>query len=101
MRPCRQQEPHSEHPKGAVVKSLLNNRFSINLVPRRCRVKLLDAYRSGAAVLPLGNDQLHHPRADAGLRPALRVLTVARVAYRCEPHGQRQCAHCPTKKFRR
>ncbi|MBX7555510.1 IS110 family transposase [Streptomyces sp. tea 10] len=39
---------------------------------------LLDAYRIGAAVLPLENDWLRHPRADAGLRPALRVLTSAR-----------------------
>lgn len=38
----------------------------------------LDAHRIGAAVLPLENDRLHHPRADDDLRPALRVLTTAR-----------------------
>lgn len=38
----------------------------------------LDAYRIGASVLPLEDDRLRHPRADAGLRPALRVLTSAR-----------------------
>ena len=38
----------------------------------------LDAHRIGAAVLPLENDRLRHPRADDGLRPALRVLTTAR-----------------------
>lgn len=39
---------------------------------------LLDAHRIGASVLPLEDDRLRHPRSDAGLRPALRVLTSAR-----------------------
>lgn len=38
----------------------------------------LDAHRIGAAVLPLELDQLRHPRADDGVRAALRVLTTAR-----------------------
>ena len=38
----------------------------------------LDAHRIGASVLPLEDNRLRHPRADAGLRPALRVLTSAR-----------------------
>lgn len=39
---------------------------------------LLDAQRIGAAVLPLDNDRLRHPRVDDELRPALRVLSAAR-----------------------
>jgi len=38
----------------------------------------LDAHRIGAAVLPLEEDKLRHPRADSGVRAALRVLTTAR-----------------------
>nr|WP_218681419.1 IS110 family transposase [Rhodococcus qingshengii] len=38
----------------------------------------LDAHRIGAAVLPLKPDQLRHPRADNGIRAALRVVTTAR-----------------------
>lgn len=38
----------------------------------------LDAHRIGTAVLALELDQLRHPRADSGVRAALRVLTTAR-----------------------
>ncbi|MGL5810357.1 MAG: IS110 family transposase, partial [Nocardioides sp.] len=38
----------------------------------------LDARRIGAAVLPLDLTQLRHPRADHGIRAALRVLIAAR-----------------------
>lgn len=38
----------------------------------------LDARRIAAAVLPLGEGQLRHPRQDDGLRAALRVLVTAR-----------------------
>lgn len=39
---------------------------------------LLDAHRIAAAVLPLNTDQLRCPRADNGIRAALRTLTTAR-----------------------
>ncbi|SNS00324.1 Transposase [Haloechinothrix alba] len=38
----------------------------------------LDAHRIAAAVLPLSTDQLRCPRADDGIRAALRTLTTAR-----------------------
>ena len=38
----------------------------------------LDAHRIAAAVLALESNQLRHPRADAGVRAALRVLITAR-----------------------
>jgi transposase len=38
----------------------------------------IDARRIGAAVLPLDVTQLRHPRADQGVRAALRVLIAAR-----------------------
>jgi transposase len=38
----------------------------------------LDAHRIAAAVLPLDEEQLRHPRQDDGVRAALRVLTTAR-----------------------
>jgi len=38
----------------------------------------LDAHRIAAAVLPLATSQLRHPRADNGIRAALRVLVTAR-----------------------
>ena len=44
----------------------------------------LDAHRIGTSVLPLEDDQLRHPRADAGLRPALRILTSARESMSTE-----------------